>query len=172
MPVGSLNASLLSLLPGVPWRLPSAIRPLPSVLYLMTTWAFTSTPEMLPSLSTRMPCEDFSTTSGHACRNFPFLSNWMTGCEPRLNTQTLSFLSTATPEHSPKFHPLGSFAQSFTSCNVSCGPVLSSAYAGAIAKARSTVERFTFMRMRICLGGWNVKCPSAEARQTVEVYGY
>src|SRR5262249_60233089 len=99
--------SRLSLLPAVPWRLPSIIRTFPSVLYLITTWPFTSTPQMFPSLSTRIPCEDFNTTSGHACRNVPFLSNSITACAPRFNTQTLQSLSTATPEHSPTFHPLG-----------------------------------------------------------------
>ena len=54
-----------------------------------------------------------TTTSGQACRNFPVLSNWITGCEPRLNTQTLSSLSTAAPERSPKFHPFGSLGPIF-----------------------------------------------------------
>src|SRR5512134_1741273 len=47
----------------------------------------------------------------------------MTGWAPRLNTQTLSCLSTATPELSPKFQPFGSFAQSFTSLCGNGGPL-------------------------------------------------
>ena len=67
-----------------------------------------------------------------------------------MNTQTLSSLSTATPEHSPKFHPLGNLAQSFTTCNGSCGPVLSSAEAGATARmSGSKLKNFTFMGTRI-----------------------
>src|ERR1051325_1184759 len=146
MLVGSLKASLLSFLPAVPWRLPSTISTRPEGVYLITTCPFTSTPQTLPSASTRTPWDETTVPSPQACSIFPLLSNWMTGCLPRLNTQTLSWRSTATPEHSPKFHPAGSWAQSLTTLYGSAGPDFRSAEnAGSEAANRKKVSA-DFMR--------------------------
>jgi hypothetical protein len=71
----------------------------------MTRCAATSTVQMFPSWSTLRPCAAVTGTSVQAWSILPDLSNSITGCAPRLNTQTLSSLSTDTPEHSPKFQP-------------------------------------------------------------------
>ena len=76
---------------------------------MRTLWPATSISQMLPSGSTRMPWEDFTGTSFQAWSILPFLSNSTTGWEPRLNTQTLSDLSTATPEHSPEIEAVRKF---------------------------------------------------------------
>src|SRR6476469_2985136 len=143
MLVGSLNASLLSFFPAAPVR-PSTIITLPAGVNFRTTCPLTSMPQMLPSGSTRIPCDDTTVPSPQDCSMLPFLSNWTTGCLPRLKTQTLSLRSTATPEHSPKFHPVGSCAQSLTTLYARGGPDLSSAEnAGSAAASRqSTVADF------------------------------
>src|SRR6266700_4283970 len=80
----------------------------------------------------------------------------MTGCGPRLNTQTLSLRSTATPEHSPKFQPLGSCAQFLTTLWGREGPDLSSAETGAsvndTANNRNSdfIARSVYMTCRVC----------------------
>src|SRR6266849_5163714 len=126
MPVGSLNASLLSSFPAVPCRLPSTINTLPSGENLKTTCPFTSTHQILPSGSTRMPCVVRNSPSPQLRMKFPLRSNSITGCAPRLNTQTLSCLSTATPDDSPRFQPGGSLAHPATTLCGSGGPDFSS----------------------------------------------
>src|SRR6266513_1487350 len=80
----------------------------------------------------------------------------MTGCGPRLNTQTLSLRSTATPEHSPKFQPLGSCAQFLTTLWGREGPDLSSAEAGAsvsdtaINRNSDLIAGSVYMTCRVC----------------------
>src|SRR5262249_25901678 len=103
---------------------------------------FTSTAQTLPSLSTRIPCDEIKLFSPQACSIFPFLSNWTTGCEPRLNTQTLSWRSTATPEHSPKFQPFGSCAQSLTTLCGNAGPVFNSADSGVTVTNAESSKRY------------------------------
>src|SRR5579885_363735 len=129
----------------------------PEGLYLRMTWPFTSTPHTLPSASTRMPCEDFTVPSPQDWSMLPLRSNSITGCGPRLKTQTLSCRSTATPEHSPKFHPAGSWAQSLTTWYGRDGPDFSSAASGQEAARATTTASAHFMWGRLLQAPTNVK---------------
>src|SRR5216684_2166970 len=69
----------------------------------------------------------------------------MMGCGPRLKTQTLSCRSTATPEDSPKFQPLGSWAQFLTTLWGRGGPDLSSTEAAGSVEIRESSSRRGFI---------------------------
>src|SRR5258708_15777735 len=125
--LGVLTPSWILFTPAAPPTCPIIISRCPDGLNFITRCAATSTVQILVSASARMPCALVTGTSVQAFKIFPDLSNTITGCAPRLNTQMLSFLSTVTPAHSPKFQPLGNCAQSGTTEKSSGGPDLSSA---------------------------------------------
>src|ERR1700732_2243715 len=114
MSVGRLRAPLLSCCPAPPPTLPMNISKRPDGVNFIRRCPATSMVQILPSASRRIPCDDFTGTSVQDCSMCPDLSNCITGWAPRLNTHTLSFLSTSTPEVSPKFQPAGNFAQPST----------------------------------------------------------
>src|SRR5712671_2564387 len=91
---------------------PSSSSTLPSSVTLRTKCPPSSVRNIVSSGAMWTPCARGYSPSPHDRRKLPSRSNTIIGCSPRLNTQTLSLLSTPTPPTSLKDQPAGNFAQS------------------------------------------------------------
>jgi hypothetical protein len=91
--------------------MPSVSSTFPSGVHWRTVWSPSSVSQTVSSGAMTMPCARGNIPSPNERRKLPSRSNTITGCSPRLKTNTLSFLSTPTPPISLNDQPVGSFAQ-------------------------------------------------------------